>query len=124
MTTMYSNRTSEASEVDYVGNATRHRFAVEDPTVLSTVPASPVGVGVSTNVSGEGASGLLKGRMPNGRKRGRRSWKRKMLPCRWDRFCSVSVYVNYDHYRGRTTRVEEEGEEEAEEEGEGEAEND
>ncbi|RXW19029.1 hypothetical protein EST38_g6821 [Candolleomyces aberdarensis] len=38
----YSNRTSEASEVEFVGKATRFRFAVEDPTVLSTVPASPL----------------------------------------------------------------------------------
>ncbi|KAJ2913556.1 hypothetical protein MD484_g6855, partial [Candolleomyces efflorescens] len=44
MATTYSNRTSEASEVEYVGKATRYRFAVEDPTVLSAVPASPVGV--------------------------------------------------------------------------------
>jgi hypothetical protein len=73
---------------------------------------------------------VLKGRMANGRKRGRKSWKRKrkrkrrMLPACWDRLCSVSVNVNYDHYRGRTTRVDEEGEEVAEEAGEGEAEDD
>jgi hypothetical protein len=74
MTTTYSNRTSEASEVEYVGKATRHRLAVEIRLCcrlcLRVLLESLVGVRVGRVQRWV----VLKQRML----KGRRSWKRRL----------------------------------------------